>query len=153
MQSPFTKIAVAAVCSLTLSGAFMQFAPAKTTKPAAKTSKVKWLTSHKEALAQAKKTGKPILIDFNAEWCGPCHMLRGELDGSKAFAAEAKNWVLLDIDVDKHPDLAKHYSVGPLPSLFALNAKGRVATKFEGYLPGQMTKWIQDARKKAVAKK
>jgi protein disulfide-isomerase len=143
---------------LTLLGAAMVSAPsvtAKTTKkaPAKKTTKTatpKWGTSYKDALAQAKKTGKPILIDFNATWCGPCHMLEDEVFKTSGFAAEAKNWILLTIDVDKHPDLANHYNAESIPLLVALSPKGRTAARQPGYGGYDLTmKWIKNAAQQA----
>lgn len=127
---------------------------AKTTKPAkkapAKSTAPKWLTSHKDALAQAKKTGKPILIDFSAVWCAPCHMMENEVFKKASFAPEGKKWVLLKIDVDKHPDLASHYNAESLPMLVALTPKGRPASRQPGYGGYNYTmNWVKSAYKKA----
>lgn len=128
---------------------------AKTTKKApakkvAKSAAPKWLTSHKEALAQAKKTGKPILIDFNATWCGPCHMMEDEVFKKASFAPEGKKWVLLSVDVDKHPDLAQHYDASSLPLLVALNSKGKTISRQPGYGGYDYTmNWVKSSYKKA----
>ena len=127
---------------------------AKTAKPSkkapAKSAGVKWLTSHKDALAQAKKSGKPVLIDFNAVWCGPCHMMENEVFKKASFAPEGKKWVLLKIDVDKHPDLASHYNAESLPMLVALNSKGRIVSRQPGYGGYDYTmKWVKGSYQKA----
>jgi protein disulfide-isomerase len=130
---------------------------AKTAKPSkktpAKSAAPKWLTSHKQALALAKKTGKPILINFGAVWCGPCHMMEDEVFKKASFAPEGKKWVLLKIDMDKHPDLASHYNAQILPTLVALTPKGRPASLQRGYPMykgyNQIMIWIKRAYKKA----
>lgn len=134
----------------TAPGVFAKTSPKAPAKKAAKATAPRWLTSHKEALTQAKKTGKPILIDFNAVWCGPCHMMEDEVFKKAGFAAEAKKWILLNIDVDKHPDLAQHYDASSLPMLVALTPKGKSASRQPGYGGYDYTmNWIKSAYKKA----
>ena len=122
-------------------------APAK--KAAAKAGP-KWLTSHREALALAKKTGKPILIDFNAVWCEPCHMMERDVFQKSMFTPEAKRWILLSIDAEKHTELASHYKIDGFPTLMALSHRGRPLTRQDGYGgPGYTMNWIKAAYKKA----
>ena len=152
MRKTIFKLGMAAL----LGGALLNV-PAVTAKPTkkapakkTKTATPKWLTSYKDAIAQSKKTGKPILMDFNATWCGPCHMLEDEVFKKPSFTAEAKNWVLLSVDIDKHPDLAEHYSAESIPLLVAVSPKGKTASRQPGYGGYDYTmKWIKDAYKKA----
>ncbi len=123
---------------------------AKKTPAKAKTAAPKWGTSYKDALTQAKKTGKPILIDFNATWCGPCHMMEDEVFKTAGFAAEAKKWVLLNVDVDKHPDLAQHYNASSLPLLVTLSPKGKTISSQAGYGGyDYVMDWVKSSYKKA----
>lgn len=153
MKSPkwIAASLVVALLGATLAAPPSSAKPAKSVKRA-KAATPKWLTSYKEALALAKKTKKPVLIDFNATWCGPCHMLDNEVFKKAAFSGEAKNWVLLKIDVDKHPDLSNFYSAQSIPLLVALSPKGKTASRQPGYGGPDFTmKWIKSAYKKAKA--
>lgn len=152
MKQTIFKISTLAVLGLALVST-----PAIIAKPAkkapakkAKAPAPKWLTSYKEAVAQSKKTGKPILMDFNAVWCGPCHMLADEVFKNAGFVPESKKWVLLSVDVDKHPDLAQHFDASSLPLLVAVSPKGKIASRQPGYGGYDYTmNWVKSAYKKA----
>ena len=110
-----------------------------------------WLTSHDEALKAARESGKPILIDFMAEWCGPCHMLRQQVFEAEAFKPQASRWVLLVVDVDKQPELAARYGASSLPSLLVLDAKGQPVLGTSGYRGPEFTlQFLQEAHTRAT---
>lgn len=57
----------------------------------------------------------PVLVDFFAEWCGPCKMMSPEL--KKLADQQGENLRILKVDVDKNPDAASHYGVRGVPTL------------------------------------
>ena len=64
----------------------------------------------------------PLLVDFSAEWCGPCKILAPEL---KKFAGHMRDRLrVIKVDVDKNPQVAMHYQVQSVPTLI-LFRKGR----------------------------
>lgn len=67
--------------------------------------KVVWVTSYSEGLALAKKTGKPMLVDFTGkDWCGPCMELKKNVfdtDTFKRWAAE--HVILVELDYPQRP--------------------------------------------------
>ena len=58
------------------------------------------------ATPSAEGTGEPILLDFQATWCGPCRQMRPEID-----ALIQKGYPIKEIDIDRSPDLAARYQV------------------------------------------
>ena len=60
------------------------------------------------------KSDKPVLADFNAEWCGPCQMMRPILD---EFAAESDAYKIVSIDIDNEDALASEYEISSIPCL------------------------------------
>ena len=58
-----------------------------------------------------------VLIDFNAEWCGPCKMMRPVLD---KYAEEHENVKIVSINVDDNRELARKYNVFSIPCLVVI---------------------------------
>lgn len=73
----------------------------------------------------------PVLVDFYADWCGPCRMLAPTLDRVAAeFADRAK---IVKVNVDQEPELANQFRVQSIPTLvFVLD--GKVAGRVSGML-------------------
>ena len=60
------------------------------------------------------KSSLPVLIDFNADWCGPCRMIRPMLDD---IASNNDNIKIVSINIDDEDELADKYEVSSIPCL------------------------------------
>lgn len=64
-----------------------------------------------------QETGVPILVDFYADWCGPCRMMGPALD---SFAAQRTGSVLvLKLDTDAYPAVSQRYGIRGIPTMIA----------------------------------
>lgn len=110
---------------------------------------IKWQRDLSSAKAVAKKTGKPIMMDFCAEWCQPCKKMDEEAFRDSRVVHLSEKFVCVRIDVDKHADIAEHYKIEGLPTLIFLDSRARYISRTTGYrAPDDFLKVLGDVLKK-----
>jgi thioredoxin 1 len=87
------------------------------------------------------KSSGPVLVDFWAEWCGPCKQIAPALDDlAKDLAGKIK---IAKVNVDENPNTPSKYGVRGIPTLMVFK-DGQVAATKIGMLPkNKLYEWVQ----------
>ena len=86
---------------------------------------------------------KPVLVDFWAEWCGPCKMIGPALEEISDELGEQVTIVKLNID--DHPDTPTRYGVRGIPTMILFKNGEAVETKVGAAPKAELKRWLQAA--------
>lgn len=84
---------------------------------------------HEDFTERVINSELPVLVDFHAQWCGPCKILGPRLE--KAVAKQKGRVTMAKVDIDDHTDLAIEYGVSAVPTVIAIRG-GDVVDHFVG---------------------
>jgi len=92
--------------------------------------------------AEVLNSDLPVLVDFWAEWCGPCKMIAPVLDElAVEFEGKLK---ICKVDVDANPDIPQKLSVRGIPTLIVFKGGNAEATKVGALSKTQLTEFVQE---------
>jgi thiol:disulfide interchange protein DsbD len=102
-------------------------------------SSLAWRNDESRALEEARTSGRPILIDFTADWCAACHELDRDTWSDPAVQKELSRFVTLRFDMTSRNEttssLGDRWKVRGLPTVIVIDGKGNEVTRFFGFRP------------------
>ena len=113
----------------------------------------------KDVIERSRTT--PVLVDFWAEWCGPCKMLAPVIEGLAERAGE--RWALVKVNTEEHPELAERYGISSIPNVklffggevmdefFGAMSESEIQSWIDGALPSPNARTMLDARARLEA--
>ena len=92
---------------------------------------------------EVRNSDIPVVVDFWAEWCGPCRQIGPALEEiSKEMAGKVK---IAKVNVDENPDLPAQFGVRGIPALFLFKGGQVVSNKIGAAPKAALQTWIQSA--------
>ena len=106
-------------------------------EPGKKTARaIRWRESYAKALEESKRDSRPLLIDFEADWCGWCKKLDRETFGNgQVIQLVEKLFIPVRIDTDREPKLAEKFGVKGLPTILLLSPAEKELQRLSGFRP------------------
>jgi thioredoxin 1 len=94
--------------------------------------------------AEVLKSSEPVLVDFFAEWCGPCKAMAPALD---QVAAEMKGKLkVVKVDVDANPEITMKYRISAMPTLMVFK-DGKIVNQQQGAIvqKAKLEAWVKSS--------
>ena len=85
---------------------------------------------------------KPVLVDFWAEWCGPCKMIAPALE--EISGTHGDRVTIVKLNIDENPETPGRYGVRGIPAMLLFKDGKQVAQKIGAAPRGQIQQWLEE---------
>ena len=94
---------------------------------------VKWRNSLRAVSEESKRTGKPMLLKFTAEWCTYCHKMEKSFDQRDVSKLVNDNFIPIKVDADEKKELVKELEIAGFPTTVIISPEFKVMQKITGF--------------------
>lgn len=133
------------LCSLLLLSVSAGAKPAKRratqTAKAVQTAPVVWRTDYDRALQEARRSGKPVFVDFYTDWCVACKYLDRTTYRDPNFVRASRSWVMVKLNAERgarNVQITQKNSIDGFPTMLMVDSHGKNLNKVVGAYPTGM---------------
>ncbi len=106
--------------------------------------------NYEEGILASSVTEKPVIIDFYADWCGPCIAMEQGTYPDPRVISEMSDFIAIKVDTQKRIDIETKYGIAYYPTVVFLDPEGKEIGRHIGYLgPEEMVEEIRQWREKS----
>jgi thiol:disulfide interchange protein len=110
-----------------------------------------WIKDMAQGLKAAKESHKPIVLDFDAAWCGWCKKMAAESFPDVRVQRQKDKFIWVRLDIDKDPATPAKYGVMGFPTTLVLDPAGAESARLVGYVPGRaLAKFLKQGHEHAM---
>ena len=118
----------------------------RTVETPAPSSAIAWRTDLDSALGEARRTQKRVLVDFSADWCPPCIVMKHDVwPDSAVEQAVEQSFVPVLIDVDKNGVVPERYGVEGIPAVLILDDDGQTLRRGSPLTAAAMVRFLKES--------
>jgi len=101
---------------------------------------IEWIAYDQAVVSKAGDAGKPVILEFYAEWCAPCHMMERDVFSDPEVVKLSRDFVSVRVDLTNvkafHDVLLRSYNIRGIPAVILINRNGieERDLRIEGYV-------------------
>lgn len=100
---------------------------------------------YQAALERSRQTGKPVVLDFYADWCGPCRWMQVNTWKDPRVVRAMQNFVLMPVNVDQNRELSQMFRVEGIPYVVVISPDGKIIRSQTGAVPPDaLVSWLPE---------